>query len=227
MGLTYLICSINAQAQSRIAIVSVADTTFVHRHVGFTVITNFKDTLHVNFPIINYLESKLKFFLDDQYKISVVNLPDSVLKVKNGFFSSARTKKINQWIKASKELYDYVVVIDNMGLNENDRLIPENTSGLFSRMNGVAFYSTISFYAYRTSNLKPVEYYNQGGKFILPFEKFKLPEDKRSFTPEMMVMINDGFKFYLDTRVEHFLAKSYLCPQDRIDAKKAQTSSTK
>ena len=152
----------------------------------------------------------------------VVQLPDSVTKVKNGFFSQARTKKIKQWIKNSKDLYDFVIVIDNMGLSENVRPMRDNTSGVLGRMNSIAYYSTISFFGYRTSNLKPLEYYNQGGDFIKPIKNFKMPEDKRSFTPEMLTFLYDGLKNYLDSRVEYFLAKSYLVPQDKIDAKKAE-----
>ncbi len=229
LGLTCLVFNLNSQAQtSKIAIVSVADTIFVHRHVGLTVFTNFTDTLPVNFSIINHLEKKIQFYCKENYSVSVVQLPDSVLKLKDGFFSSPRTKKLKQWIKSTKALYDYVIVIDNMGLSEiYSRLIPKNTSGLFSRISDISYYSTISFFAYHTSDLKVFEFYNEGGQFIMPFKNFKLPEDKRSFTPEMKNTLYDGFKTYLDSRVEYFLSKTYLVPQDRIDAIKTQSVTNK
>ena len=214
----------NLQAQtSRIAIVSVADTTIIHQHVGFTAFTNFIDTMSINFSIIGHLEKKLLTYLTPGYTVTVVQLPDSVLKAKNGLFSSAKSKKIKQWIKYSKDLYDVVIVIDNMGLSENYRPMRDNTSGFFSRTSYISYYSTISYFGYRTSNLKPLEYYNQGGEFMKPVRNFKLPEDKRSFTPEMKTFLFEGFRNYLDSRVEYFLTKSYMVSQDKIDAVKTET----
>jgi hypothetical protein len=168
----------------------------------------------MNFPIIHYIEGKLMIYLSQKYSVSVVQLPDSVLAIKNTFFSSKRDKKIKQWIKNSQELYDLVIVIDNMELSENYRLIPKYTSGIYSGSSYASYYSTISCYAYRTSNLKPLEYYHEGGEFMQQIKDFKLPNHKKSITPEMMILINNGFKNYLDQRVEHFLVKSYLFPQD-------------
>jgi len=230
IGLLFILSSLtfNIQAQtSRIAIVSAADTTFLHRHAGLTVFTNFTDTLPVNFSIIGYLEKELVNYLSPGYSVAVVQLPDSVLKAKNGYFSSARSKKIKQWIKNSKDLYDFVIVIDNMELNEVYKYIPKNSSGLLSRPSFLSYYSTITFFAYRTSNLKALEYYNEGGQFLNPIKNFKLPEDKKNFTPEMMNLICEGFKSYLDRRVEYFLAKSYIVPQDKIDMIKAGSGTAK
>jgi hypothetical protein len=212
---------------SKIAIVSVADTTFIHRNAGLTIFTDFTDTLHLNFSIIRQLETKLQTYLTPGYTVIFVQLPDSVLKARNGFFRTARNKKIKQWIKKSKDLYDFVVVIDNMELPEIFRFIPEKSNGLLSRPGILSFYSTITFNAYRTSNLTLLEYYNQGGEFMKPIKNFKMPEDKKSFTPEMMSLINEGFKSYLDSRVEYFLTKSYLLPQDKIDAIKAESGIAK
>jgi len=221
--LSYFACTQNCRAQtSKIAIVSISDTTFIHQHLGLTAFTNFVDTLHLNFSMIDRMEKTLHTYLDPGYTVTVVQLPDSVLKVKNGFFSAARTKKIKQWIKNSKDVYDIVIVIDNMGLSENERLMRSNTSGLLSRMSYISYYSTISCFAYRTSNLKELEYYNQG-QLVKPVKNFKLPENKRSFTPEMINLLYNGFKNYLDGRVEYFLTKTYLIPQDKIDAIKGES----
>jgi len=168
LGITCFVFSVDCQAQgTRIAIVSVADTTCVHRHVGLTIFTNFCDTIQMNFPLLQQMEGKLMAYLNTNYTASVVQLPDSVLKVKNTFFRQSRTKKIEQWIKNSKDQYDLVIVMDNMELSENDRLVPKSTSGIFSRTYFASYYTTISFFAYRTSNLKQLEYYHQGGNFIL------------------------------------------------------------
>ena len=93
----FFVSSPDCNSQTRkIAIVSVADTTLIHQHLGFTAFTNFIDTIHINFSIINRMEKKLQTYLSPGFSVSVVQLPDSVLKVKNGFFSQARTKKIKQ-----------------------------------------------------------------------------------------------------------------------------------
>jgi hypothetical protein len=216
----------NAQT-TKIAIVSVADTTVLHRHAGLTVFSNFSDTLHLNFSIIRQLENKLQTYLTSAYSVAVVQLPDSVLKVKDGFFSSARNKKIKQWIKNSKDQYNVVIVIDNKELPDILRFIPNNSSGLLSRPGILSYYTTITFNAYRTSNLNLLEYYEQGGEFLKSVKNFKLPEDKRSFTPEMLNLINEGFKSYLDSRVEHFLTKSYLVPQSKIEEIKGESGTAK
>lgn len=133
VSLSCFVFSLQAQT-TRIGIVSAADTTLIYLHLGLTALTNFIDTIHINFSIVDHLEKKLQVYLNPAYTVTVVHLPDSVMKVKNGFFSQARTKKIKQWIKNSKDQYDFVIVIDNMELSENCRPMHNNTSGLFSRM---------------------------------------------------------------------------------------------
>ena len=165
--------------------------------------------------MINYVESKLQSYLNPGFSVSVVQLPDSVSKVKNRFFISAKTKKVKEWIYNYKDLYDFVIVIDNADLSENNQLIPKNTSGIFSNHSYASYYSTISFFAYQTSNVKLIEYYNLGGVFIMPLRNFKLPKERNNFTPEILNFLYDGFKNYLDSRVEYFLAKSNLLLQDK------------
>ena len=224
--LSCLAFSLQAQT-SKIAIVSVADTTILHRHAGLTVLTNFRDTMSINFSMIGHIEKKLQTYLVPGYTITVVLLPDSVLKAKNGYFSSDKSKKLKQWIKNSKDLYDFVIVIDNIELSEVYRYIPKNSSGLLSRPSFLSYYTTITFNGYRTSNLKALEYYHEGGEFLKPIKNFKLPEDKKTFTPETMELINIGFRKYLDSRVEYFLSKTYMVPQDKIDAIKAESGTVK
>jgi len=218
--------SLRAQT-SKIAIVSVADTTFLHRHAGLTVFTNFTDSMSINFSMVGHIEKELLTYLLPGYSVTVVQLPDSILKAKNGYFRSDKSKKIKLWIKNKKDLYDFVIVIDNMELSEVYSFIPKNSSGLLSRPSFLSYYTTITFYGYRTSNLKTLEYYHEGGEFMKAIKNFKLPEDKKSFTPETLDLINLGFKKYLDSRVEHFLSKTYMVPQDKIDAIKAESGTGK
>ncbi len=99
--------------------------------------------------------------------------------------------------------------------------MPDNTSGLYTRGRIIGFYTTIAYLAYRTANFQELEYYYIGGKFLMPVKNLRLPEDKRTFSPEMQVVLEDGFTKYLDSRVEYFLTKTYLVPQNLIDRIKA------
>jgi len=170
LSITCFVFSFNCQAQiTKIAIVSVADTTCIHRHVGLTAFTNFIDTIPMSFPIIHHMEGKLMTYLSQKYSVSVVQLPDSVLKVKDTFFSSARTKKIKQWIKNSYELYDLVIVIDNMELSENYRLIPKYTSGIYSKPSVISIFHEQSIaFIFAFKKAKKYEIRNQDKKTDLP-----------------------------------------------------------
>lgn len=73
-------------------------------------------------------------------------------------------------------------------------------------------YTTITFYAYRTSSAKLLEYYNQGGELLHKLKNFKLPKDKKTFSPESLSFLEEEYKRYLDQRIKYFLAKTYLIP---------------
>jgi len=220
MMLIFSIAYSSAQI-SKIAIISLEDTTIIHQHVGVTRFTNFRDTLNLNIAVKQYLEQQLVKYLSQKFEVSIVSqLTDSFVyrpKIWGGL-----TKNFKNWMTNMKDQYDLVIIINNISLTpEMNMLLPRNSSGLFSKTKYMSFYTTISFDAYRTSDLKELEYYNMGGKFVTPCKSFKLPDDKKTFTPEMLALLKDGFIKHLDSRVEHFLTKTYLMIQGDIDEIKA------
>jgi len=210
---------------SKVAIVSISDTTIVHQHVGVTLFANFTDTLHLDIAVKQHIDEYLKKYLSTKYEVSIIDhLPDSVFSTRKGISNdwTRLRKDVKKWLTSVKDQYDWVIFIDNRSIpREMNVLIPDNTSGIYTRGKYAAFYTTITFVLYRTSNLQETEYYYLGGKLIEQTKNFKLPEDKKTFTPEMLFTIKNGLIKYLDSRVEYFLAKTYLVPQNQIDEIKA------
>lgn len=222
LGIMLIISITYSSAQiSKIAIISLEDTTIVNKHVGFTILTNFTDTLNLNIAVKRHIEQQLIKNLSQKFEVNIINhLPDSIIYRQKTW--GGMTKNFKNWITNMKGQYDLVIIIDNLTIpREMNMMVPNNTSGLYSGSKYMGFYTTITFLAYRTANLEELEYYNLGGKLITQLKTFKLPEDKRTFTPEMFVLIKDGFIKHLDSRVEHFLTKTYLMTQSDIDQIKA------
>ena len=222
LGIMLIISITYSSAQiSKIAIISLEDTTIVNKHVGFTILTNFTDTLNLNIAVKRHIEQQLIKNLSQKFEVSIINhLPDSIIYRQKTW--GGMTKNFKNWITNMKGQYDLVIIIDNLTIpREMNMMVPNNTSGLYSGSKYMGLYTTITFLAYRTANLEELEYYNLGGKLITQLKTFKLPEDKRTFTPEMFVLIKDGFIKHLDSRVEHFLTKTYLMTQSDIDQIKA------
>jgi hypothetical protein len=206
---------------SKVAIVSLADTTVVHQHVGMTIFANFTDTLHLDIAVKQCINGYLKKYLSNKYEVNIIDqLPDSVFSAGKGIFGdwTRLRKEVRKWLTGIKDQYDFVIFIDNISVpREMNLLIPDNTSGIYTRGKRAAFYTTITLVLYRTSDLQELEYYYLGGKFIKQIENFKIPEDKKTFTPEISLFLKDGMIKYLESRVEYFLSKTYLIPQNQID----------
>jgi len=216
LGIIFLFSIAYSSAQiSKIAIISLEDTTLVNRHVGITAFSNFIDTLNLDIAVKQHIEQQLVKKLSLKFEVSIINqLTDSFVyrpKIWGGF-----TKNFKNWMTNMKDQYDLVIIINNLSM-PIETMLPNNTSGLFSKIKFMGFYTTITFDAYHTSDLKELEYYNMGGKFVTPCKSFKLPNDKKTFTPEMIDLIKEGFIKHLDSRVDHFLTKTYLMTQSDID----------
>jgi len=216
LGITYSSAQI-----SKIAIISLEDTTIVNKHVGTIRFTNFTDTLNLHIAVKQHLEQQLIKDLSQKFQVSIINhLPDSIIYRQKTW--GGMTKNFKNWMTNMKDQYDLLIIIDNLTIpGEMNMMVPNNTSGLYSGSKYMGFYTTITFLAYRTANLEKLEYYNLGGKVVTQLKTFTLPEDKRTFTPEMLVLIKDGFIKHLDSRVEHFLTKTYLMTQSDLDEIKA------
>jgi hypothetical protein len=209
------LCSV---AQTKIAIVSLADTTIVNQHVGLTIFGNFTDTLHLDLAVSRYLEQELQKYLSPTYTVSIVHLPDSVTKGKRELFGAwGIHKEIKEWLSDCRDQYDIVIFTYSTGFAPEMNIpVPKNTSGLYSRGRTKGFYTTIFFGAYRTKNLEDLEYY-AGSKLISPLKEFELPEDNRSLTPEMLDMVKTGLTKHFNSRIVQFLTKTFLVAQNNID----------
>jgi len=228
ISILLVINGVNLNAQTtKIAIVSLEDTTLVHQHVGLTAFANFTDTLQFKLATSKYIEKQLKKYLSSKYSASIVQLPEYAVNGKKELFDfwGGMNKNIKNWLISSKDQYDLVIFINNIQIpREMNILVQKNTSGVYSRWNMIGFYTTITFSVYRTADLKNLEYYNLGGKVISPQKDFKLPGDKKTFTPEMIEVLKAGFKKHLDSRIEHFLTNTYLIAPDQLEMIKTETT---
>jgi hypothetical protein len=214
--LMMVICLTKISAKpSKVAIVLLADTTIVYQHVGLTILANFTDSLKLNVSIKDYLTQQLKDSLSKKYEVSIIDyLPDSVIsrseKLLNIF---GMRKEVKKWLKNVKDKYDYVIFTSNVPIPGESRiLVPNNTSGLYSRSGILGFYTTIIFLLYETENSHSLSDTYLGPDIISPLKDFVMPEDKRTFTPEMLAELKTGFLHYLNSRVDDFLYQTGLFP---------------
>lgn len=217
----FFISSISVTAQtSKIAIVSLEDTTLINQHVGFTVFSNFTDTLQLHLPVRQYVEQRLFRYLSTNYEVSFLNLPDSVYTSRKSIYSawSGLSKEVKRWMTNLKDQYNLIIFVNNIDIpREMNFIAPPKTSGVYSRGRVFGCFTSISFFAYRTSNLNELEYYNLGGKIVSELKDVSIPEDKRSFTPEALELIKAGLLKHLDSRIVHFLSKTFLVSQQDMD----------
>ncbi len=210
------IISFSAIVQSqtkKIALLSMEDTTIVHQHLGTTAFTNFTDTLHLDIPLANYVQNKLVGWMSTNYDVTIVKVPDSIRKHAISFWG--RSKEFKRWYDGMRVGYDFIVVVSNTTIpTEMNLRIPENSSGFYSRGPLHGPYTTIDFNIYRAETNKLMEYYNLGGNLVTQLKDFKMPENKRSFTPEMLTEIKKELLKHMDTRIKYFLNHTYIVPPD-------------
>lgn len=217
LALIIIAIPVNARTQTnKIGIVFNADTTLISEYVGLTIFANKTTSLPLNIDIEELIKQKLKSYLDTKYAAEFIDLPDSLKSLNVGFFDSNIGKKLRKWTKTKQEDYDLIIFVCNQqmstgGLNL-ETLITPNTNGIFTKAKNTFLYTTITFYAFRTSNAQQLEYYNLGGKLLYKLKKFKLPKDKKTFDLATLYFLEEEYKDYLDQRIKHFLVKSYLMP---------------
>jgi hypothetical protein len=221
----FIVTCMNSSAQiKRIAILSFEDTLTVHRHVGLTAFTNFTDTLNLDIAVTKYFEKRLFTYLSQNYEVSIIHLPDSITRVTGGLYGGWGVHKlVKRWIGNSKDKYDLIIFVINYQIPpEWHILVPGGSSGIYSKLGKVGFYSTISFLSFYTNNLAKLEYNPLAGSLIIaPFENFELPNDKRSFTPEMITSIREGLINHFDYRITDFLTSTFLVDIKTINRIKA------
>lgn len=211
--MNFLSC-IGIKAQTnKIGIVFDADTTLICQHVGLTIFSNSTNELPLNVNMQESLVQNLKAYLETKYVVDIIELPDSLKNKDLGLFDSGIGKKLSKWAETKDKDFDIIVFIRNQDIpGEWNVIVPQNTNGVYSRQKNTYLYTTITFYAYRTSSAKLLEYYNQGGELLHKLKNFKLPKDKKTFSPESLSFLEEEYKRYLDQRIKYFLAKTYLIP---------------
>jgi hypothetical protein len=208
--LTLICLTLHAQTQ-KVIILSLEDTTIVHRHVGLTAFTNFKDTILRDIPLSKIIEEKLTGYLRTKFELHIIKVPDEIKNKVNGIWGYS--KEFKAWIKEAQKGYDLLIVIDNNGASNEmtNSIMPPNTSGFTSRGNSHGVFTTISFHSTRISDNKKFEYYD-GDNMFMNLKDFKMPEDKRTFDLQMKETIKSEFIKHIDNRIKYFLVKTYLLP---------------
>ena len=206
---------------SRIAIINLVDTTLIYQHIGFTMFTNNVDTFDCKFNCKKYIDNELSRFLSSKYNVSIITIPDSLISSNRSVYNAWGIKKeVKLWISNLKDDYDIVIFVEAGEqadyMNQTNQIL--KSSGLYSRGNPikswVAVYSTTKFIPLRTSNLKTLDYGLGGMKYLERIKKYKFPEEKILIDPEMLPIIKTELENLLAYKIEYFLTKSFLLPQD-------------
>lgn len=204
-----------AKAQTKkIGIVFDAETALTYQRTGLTMFANSTNDFPIQVDLKGEVLQKLESYLNTKYTIKMVELPDSLKGKSIDFLDGGIGRKLRKWTKTVDKDFDIIVFIRNQEIPPEWRvIIAENSNGLYSRQNNTYLFTTITFYAYRTSNGQELEYYNLGGDLLHKLKKFKPPKNKEEFGPATLNFLEEEYKKYLDQRVKYFLAKSYLMPE--------------
>jgi len=202
---------------SRIALVNVADSNLLYKHIAFTGFKDNADTFNCQFNCKQYIDKELTRLLSARYAVNLISIPVSLLSP-NGeiYFSSDIKKEVNLWVSGFRNQYDYIIFIET---GETDDIMDSKkqklySSGLYSRGNPpnswVAVYSTIRFSLVRTADAQNLDYESSGMDYILPIKEYQFSRDDVLIDPEMLPYIKSELSKLLDYKMEYFLSNSYL-----------------
>jgi hypothetical protein len=202
---------------SRIAVVNLADSSLVYKHIGFPGFKDNTDTFNCSFNCIEYLDKEITRLLSIRYSVTLITIPPSLLASNGSIYASLDIKKeVTSWIAGFKDQYDYIVFIET---GEKDDLLDSKKqklhgSGLYSRGNPpnswVAVFSTIRFSLVRTSDAKNLDYESSGMDYIFPIKEYQFSRDDVLIDPEMLPVIKAELSKLLDYKMEYFLTNSFL-----------------
>lgn len=212
--MSFLSCLEVKSQINKVGIVFDADTTLICQYIGLTIFSNSTNELPLDVNMKDFIVQNLKSYLETEYAVDVIELPDSLRNKGIGMFDSDVGRKTRKWAKTKNKDYNIIVFIRNQEIPRVwNVIVPQNTNGLYSRKKSRGFlYTTITFHACRTSNAELLEYYNLGGGLLYKLKNFEWPKDKKTFTPETLTFLGEEYKKYLDQRLKHFLSKTYLIP---------------
>ncbi|HEY4789428.1 MAG TPA: hypothetical protein VIH57_25430 [Bacteroidales bacterium] len=218
--------SIRAQL-SRIAIVNHVDSTLIHIHQGLTIFGNEMDTFDCKFNSKKYIDLELPRLLSVNATVNLVDMPDSVLAPNGNLYSKMGNikKTFKSWISSLNDRYDFVIYIWNDGsqIFQNGP-IKIKLGGIMSGpkvyKKGAVAFSAVTFIAFRSSNLKELDY----NAFMMPLsdviKQFKIADSNMRIDPEMFPVIKASLSSVLDKKMEYFLTRTYLVPQTLYDSVK-------
>lgn len=207
--------------RSRIAIVNIADSNVLYKHVGLAMFKDKTDTIYCQFSCKKYIDHELTKILSSRYSVNVIPLPDNLaIQFGNISNSSDVNNDVKTWIGSLKKQYDFVVFVET---GEQDDILDAKkqklrSCGLYTRGNAskswVAVYSTTRFTLIRTSNSEAVEYGYTGMDYLLPLNDYLFSRDNLMIDPEMLPIIKAGLIKLLDYKLGYFLTNSFLIPDD-------------
>jgi len=208
-----------AQQPSRIAIIDLADSNLIYKHVGFASFKDKADTFDCQFNIKKYIEQELTRILATRYTVSIILAPEKLIPSNGSIYTLLNSNNdVKTWISGLKNQYDFVIFIET---GEDDDLMDTKkqklrSCGLYTRGNAVkswvAVFSTTRITAIRTSNLEVLDYDWKGMDFLLPISGYQFSRQNLLIDPEMLPVIRTGLVRLVDYKLEYFLTNSYLLP---------------
>lgn len=202
---------------SRIAIVNLADSNLIYKHVGFTGFKDKCDTFDCQFNSKQFIDKELTRLLSARYAVSLITIPNSLLSPNGSIYLNLDIKKeVSLWISGLRNQFDYIIFVET---GEKEDLMDSkkqklNSSGLYSRGNmansWVAVYSTMQFALIRTSDSQILDYDNNEMDYILPIKEYQFSRDNVLIDQEMLPVIKSELIKLLDYKMEYFLTNSFL-----------------
>jgi hypothetical protein len=208
-----------AQQTSRIAIIDLADSNLIYKHVGFASFKDKSDTFDCQFNCKNYIEQELTRVLSTRYMVSLISAPDKLIPANGSIYNLLKSNTdVKSWISGLKNQYEFIIFVDT---GEEDDLMDAKkqklrSCGLYTRGNPakswVAVISTTRFTALRTANAEVVDYDWRGMDYLLPISNYQFSRQNLLIDPEMLPIIKAELIKLLDDKMEYFLTNSYLLP---------------
>jgi len=216
---------------SRVAIINLADSNLLYKHIGLSEFKDKVDTFDCQFNCKKYIEQELTRILSYRYTVSLLPIPDKLLSSNGSIYNSSDiNNEARLWISSLKNQFDFVIFVET---GEQDDVMDVKkqklrSTGLYSRGNPakswVAVFSTTRFTLVRTSNLENVDYDLGGMDYLLPLTDYQFSRDNVLIDPEMLLLVKDELVKLFDYRLEYFLVNSFLMPDgDYNNLKKQKT----